>query len=114
MARFVDLEEDEDAGAGPGAFPVNVNVNDPRPPHHEVLPPIPPALESLHHDDPQQTELSQKDQHLLLLRKLDLLSSASNSRNGPWPHSLYNPEPLGTMDASTFQAPITNAFQCYP
>jgi hypothetical protein len=110
MARFVDLEEDEDAGAGPGGFP----VNDAPPPHHEALPPIPPVvLESLHHDDPQQNELSQKDQHLLLLRKLELLSS-SNSQNGPWPHSLYNPEPLGTMDASTFQAPVTNAFQCYP
>jgi hypothetical protein len=110
MARFVDLEEDEDAGAGPGGFP----VNDPRP-HHEVLPPIPPVAEPLHHDDFQQTELSQKDQHLLLLRKLELLSSSSsNGRNGPWPHSLYNPEPLGTMDASTFQAPVTNAFQCYP
>jgi hypothetical protein len=110
MARFVDLEEDEDAGVGPGGFP----VNDHRP-HHEVLPPIPPVAEPLHHDDSQQSELSQKDQHLLLLRKLELLSSSSsNGRNGPWPHSLYNPEPLGTMDASTFQAPVTNAFQCYP
>ncbi|KAF4971370.1 hypothetical protein FSARC_1802 [Fusarium sarcochroum] len=114
MARFVDLEEDEDAGAGPGGFP----VVDPRAaasaaPHHEDEPPIPPPMPgTLHHDDPQQQELSQKDQHLLLLRKLELLSASS--RNGPWPHSLYNPEPLGTMDASTFQAPITNAFQCYP
>ncbi|EWZ36854.1 hypothetical protein BFJ70_g1359 [Fusarium oxysporum] len=110
MARFVDLEEDEDVGAGPGGF----TVNDPRAasaPHHEAVPPIPPPG-PLHHDDPQQSELSQKDQHLLLLRKLQLLSA--NSRNGPWPHSLYNPEPLGTMDSSTFQAPITNAFQCYP
>ncbi|KLO94558.1 uncharacterized protein Y057_8692 [Fusarium fujikuroi] len=110
MARFVDLEEDEDVGAGPGGF----TVNDPRAasaPHHEVVPPIPPPG-PLHHDDPQQSELSQKDQHLHLLRKLQLLSASS--RNGPWPHSLYNPEPLGTMDSSTFQAPITNAFQCYP
>ncbi|KAF5023017.1 hypothetical protein F66182_4936 [Fusarium sp. NRRL 66182] len=113
MARFVDLEEDEDAGAGPGGFP----VSDPHAvgaSHHEAVPPIPPPIPGplLHHDDPQLQELSRKDQHLLLLRKLELLSA--NSRNGPWPHSLYNPEPLGTMDDSTFQAPVTNAFQCYP
>lgn len=108
MARFMDLEEDEDVGAGPGGFPVH---DAHAPPHHEAA--FPPVLEPIHHGDPQLSEFSQKDQHLLLLRKLELLSSSS-SRNGPWPHSLYNPEPLGTMDASTFQAPVTNAFQCYP
>ncbi|WZH43907.1 uncharacterized protein QYS62_004920 [Fusarium acuminatum] len=113
MARFVDLDEDEDVGAGPGGFA----VSDPRAaaPHDEVVPPIPPPIPSLgtlHHDESQQNDLSQKDQHLLLLRKLELLSA--NSRNGPWPHTLYNPEPLGTMDSSTFQSPVTSAFQCYP
>ncbi|KAM0203397.1 hypothetical protein ACHAPQ_003321 [Fusarium lateritium] len=113
MARFVDLDEDEDVGAGPGGFA----VNDPRAaaPHDEVVPPIPPPIPSLgtlHHAESQQNDLSQKDQHLLLLRKLELLSA--NSRNGPWPHTLYNPEPLGTMDSPTFQSPVTSAFQCYP
>ncbi|KAM5352661.1 hypothetical protein ACJ41O_005383 [Fusarium nematophilum] len=121
MARFVDLDEEDDAGAGPGGFP----VGGPRAvgagaPHHEAAPPMPvPMPGVLHHGDAQSEELlqqqqhfSQKEQHLLLLKKLQLLSA--NSRNGPWPHSLYNPEPLGTMDASTFRAPVTDALQCYP
>ncbi|KAF5662195.1 hypothetical protein FHETE_8085 [Fusarium heterosporum] len=112
MARFVDLDEDENVGAGPGFA-----VNGPRAvaPHDEVVSSIPPPvlpLGTLHHDDSQQNDLSQKDQHLLLLRKLELLSA--NSRNGPWPHTLYNPEPLGRMDSPTFQSSVTSAFQCYP
>ncbi|KAF4979228.1 hypothetical protein FDECE_18099, partial [Fusarium decemcellulare] len=116
MARFVDLDDEDDAGAGPGAFP----VGGPRAagagaPHHEAAAPPIPVPGTLHHDDPQQEEqlqLSQKEQHLLLLQKLQLLSA--NGRNGPWSHSLYNPEPLGNMDASTFRAPVTDALQCYP
>lgn len=114
MARFVDLDEEEHAGAGPAAG--GPRAGGARA-HHEAAapPPMPvPMPGQLQHDaDPQlHQQLSQKEQHLLLLKKLHLLSA--NGRNGPWSHSLYNPEPLGTMDSSTFRAPITDAMQIYP
>ncbi|KAF4968878.1 hypothetical protein FZEAL_10334 [Fusarium zealandicum] len=97
MARFVDLDDEEDAGG----------------PRHGAAPPVPvPESGELHHEDLQQQQLSKKEHHLLLLKKLQLLSA--KGRNGPWPHSLYNPEPLGIMDDSTFQAPVTEALNCYP
>ncbi|KAI8725439.1 hypothetical protein NCS52_00115000 [Fusarium sp. LHS14.1] len=119
MARFVDLDEEEDAGAGPAGGPRAGGARA----HHEaaapppLLPmpvpvPMPGQLQLQHDADPQLQQLSQKEQHLLLLKKLHLLSA--NGRNGPWSHSLYNPEPIGTMDSSTFRAPVTDAMQIYP
>lgn len=116
MARFVDLDEEEDAGAGlaggPRAGGARAHHEAAAPPPLPMPVPMPGQLQLQHDANPQLQQLSQKEQHLLLLKKLHLLSA--NGRNGPWSHSLYNPEPIGTMDSSTFRAPVTDAMQIYP
>ncbi|KAJ4157564.1 hypothetical protein NW754_009209 [Fusarium falciforme] len=116
MARFVDLDDEEDAGAGPAGGPraggARAHHEAAAPPPMPMPVPMPGQLQLQHDADPQLQQLSQKEQHLLLLKKLHLLSA--NGRNGPWSHSLHNPEPIGTMDSSTFRAPVTDAMQIYP
>ncbi|KAH6874710.1 hypothetical protein B0T10DRAFT_201940 [Thelonectria olida] len=124
MARFVDLDDDDDAGpsiVGPGPA-ASAALADAAAAAHlhrpaELVPPVPMPGQLLHHDDPHLQHLrrqQQEHQHLLLLRKLQLLSA--NGRNGPWPDgSSYNPPTVAIMDESaTFRSAATDALQCYP
>lgn len=102
-----------------GAMPVPMPMPVPVPmPGHLIHHHVEPRLKQSDRDvqEPSspsyQNPLQHESQRQLFINKLKLLSAAS--RDGPWPHSLYNPKPIGIMDANTFQSPVTDALQCYP